>query len=169
MDRSITIGKLVADHRSLRSHGEALIALASSLRPADMMKLQDLRWTLTREAHQHLVIDERYVHVPLENHPTSAVREKAAELRDDAEQFRAYWTSHIAEWSIEKVQANWRGYGISVRDLISRMHSRLDREENELYPLLGSGDLTDTGEKGHNWAGEALRLRTSLYSTSTIR
>ena len=165
MDRDITVDKLVADHRSLRSHGEALIAFAASLRPADVTKLQDLRWTLTREAHQHLVLDERYVHVPLEHHPISTVREKAAELREDAERFRAYWTAHIAHWSIENVQASRRSYGVAMRELVSRMNTRLDREEKELYPLVGPGALHETGEKGHNWAGEALRLRTSLYST----
>lgn len=164
MNRGVTIEKLVADHRALRSHGEALIACTSILHPEGLTRLQDLRWTLTREAHQHLVLDERYVQVPLENHRRSTVREKAAELREDAELFRAHWTAHIADWSMENVQTNWRGYGVAVRELVARMTARLDREEKELYPLLGSGELSETGQKGRNWAGEALKLRNSLYS-----
>lgn len=164
MQRRVTIKTLVEDHRSLRSLGDALVARASHLQPGNLRELQDLRWTLTRDAHQHLILDERYVQVLLDNHRVPAVREKAAELREDAELFRAYWTQHIADWPKENVQVRWRAYQMAVRELVARMNARLDREESELYPLMGAGDLSETDRTSRNWAGEALKLRTSLYS-----
>lgn len=163
MTQDITVQKLIADHGSLRSHGETLIGFTADLRPADTTKLQDIRWTLTREAHQHLILDERYVQLPLENDPVAAVREKAAEMRQDAEQFRDHWTRHIGQWTVEMIETNWRAYGRSVRELVGRMNARLDREERELYPLLSPGPLSEIGRQGRNWAGEALLLRASLY------
>ena len=163
MPAAITVESLMADHMRLRMHGDALIAAATSLQPADAARLQDVRWTLTREAHQHLILDERYVQVPLEQHASPAVRRKAAEMRQDSDRFREYWTAHIAEWTSDKVTQNWRSYGRAVRKLILTMNARLDREERELYPLLGSGELSTIDQPGHNWAGEALNLRNKIY------
>ena len=159
----ITIAGLVADHGRLRAHGDALVAAVASLQPSDAARLQDLRWALTREAHQHLILDERYVLVPLEGHPSPAVRQKTAEMRQDAGHFQAYCTSHIADWSSDRVETNWRSYGLAVRRLVSRMNGRLDREERELYPLLCSGELAKFGHQGYNWAGDALQLRDHIY------
>lgn len=164
MSRALTVQDLLDDHSCLRAHGDALVAAVAGLPPADSGKVQDLRWALTREAHRHLVLDERFVQVPLENHPDPSIRDKAAELRRDAERFQAYWTAHIADWPSEKVKTSWSSYRLAVHKLITKMKERLDLEERELYPLLGSRELSRTSLATHNWAAEALQLRTNFYS-----
>ena len=164
MTRAVTIEDLLNDHASLRAHAAALVSAVRELRPDNMAKVQDLRWALTRVAHQHLVLDERYVQVPLESRPDPSVRGKAAELRADAERFRSYWTLHIADWPSERVASSWTSYRRAVHRLVDRMEERLDREERELYPLVGPSELAKAQSADRNWAAEALRLRSSFYS-----
>lgn len=70
---TITTRRLIEDHTRIRAAGDALATAVDCTTPLPEDHLQELRWALARESLQHLGLDERYVHIPLEQNADPTV------------------------------------------------------------------------------------------------
>lgn len=96
--------------------------------------LSALRWRMTHVLMVHLAKEDKVLYPRLLALPetrTVALR-FAQEMGNVAELYQDY----AATWPIERVEADWAGFGVATRKMMAALRRRILREERDLYPRI---------------------------------
>jgi hypothetical protein len=122
------IANLQHDHDRLRALAADLDVYLVQPTPPAGPEFAQLRWQLVRELSMHLAAER----AALQTWQRSA---GAAGSHIDLG-LDAAFTDHVAKWSGVSLAQSWHCYRSSARALLSRLRTRMDREERLMFPAL---------------------------------
>lgn len=126
---------LSAEHRELAELAAALLDRVASSEPAPE-RIAQLRWQMTRKLLAHLAKEDTLLYPRLiagSDRRTAALAARFAdEMGDLAQTYRDY----VANWSSDRIVAEWTGFGIETRRVMQALTHRIGREETVLYALI---------------------------------
>ena len=160
------IDKLCNQHELLRQFVGELLALVSGDTPCDPENLAASRWRLARMLLQHLALEERAVYRPLERDPRPQVVMLAYGFRRELDTSYARYEQHMAEWTRERIEAQWPAYVSAVRHMADFLLERLDREERELFPLVNEAQPFPRTPRDRNWAAQGWTIREQIQQAA---
>ena len=98
--------------------------------------LSALRWRLNHVLMVHLAKEDKLLYPSLLAMPaTKALAQRFAdEMGGLAEAYLAY----NAAWPIERIEADWVGFGVATRGVMKALRQRILREERDLYPRIAA-------------------------------
>lgn len=165
------VARLLNEHAKLRSLGGILVALVSSPEPCDWATLAKRRWELARMVHQHLAYEDRQLFQRLADDPRREFQEAAREGRRGIERLHSLYKTHVERWTETEVTADWPEFQAAVKTMVMRMTLKLDREEQDLFPLIaGEPELAPRWQPGtRNWAGDGMAMQPLITASSNAR
>ncbi|HYZ47311.1 MAG TPA: hemerythrin domain-containing protein [Sphingomonas sp.] len=121
----------------LREQHDGLRALADTYerelaRPEpDLAALARCRWTLARLASSHFAYERAFLYGELARRDISAqaLAINLSELSDRLDR-------HVRQWTQAAITDDWQAYGQASRALIGQLRTHMDREDQEVLPLL---------------------------------
>ena len=128
VDREI----LSKEHAELDALAVRLLAMVDGVGPDT--GLSALRWRLNHVLMVHLAKEDKLLYPKLLAFPETRAlaRRFAEEMGGLAEAYLAYY----AAWPIERVEADWAGFGAATRGVMKALRQRILREERDLYPRI---------------------------------
>ncbi|NNM77400.1 hemerythrin domain-containing protein [Sphingomonas sp. ID1715] len=125
---------MCAQHQELRDVAQKYRHALAQARP-EPQALADCRWRLMRLITGHIAYENAHLYPAL---PECGARAEALgkEMAAELGQLTAQLHAHVREWTAERIAADWSGYRAAAEALIVALTKRIDREEQELYPLL---------------------------------
>lgn len=148
---------LSAEHEAIMHVATQLLA-ASERDPIDIGQVSALRWRLAHLLARHLAREDRCLYPVLGTHADPDVAAMAtafaAEMGGLAGAYRAY----MDRWNADAIMADPGKFAADTRIVIDALAHRVDREEYDLYPLLGAGSA--------NAAASASTAKASRASSS---
>jgi hypothetical protein len=128
------IGPLLDDHRALEDMAAAMHRILDGEQP-DAAAVAAIRWRFGALLIEHCRREEERVYYPLLSSwdvEASAVafafQRELGSLADD-------YSQHVLEWPVDRINADWAGFGAECRTVLARLADRVEREESLLYPL----------------------------------
>lgn len=123
---------LSQEHAELDALAVKLLAEIETNSPSET--LSALRWRLNHVLMVHLAKEDKVLYPRLLAQPaTRAVAQRfASEMGDLAQIYLAYTST----WTIERVEADWDGFGAATRKVMTALRRRILREERDLYPRI---------------------------------
>lgn len=123
---------LSKEHEELEALATKLMAEVDAEAPSHA--LSALRWRLTHVLMIHLAKEDKVLYPQLLTLPqTRTVANRfAQEMGDLAKSYQEY----TAGWPIERVEADWAGFGAATRTMMTALRRRILREERDLYPRI---------------------------------
>jgi hypothetical protein len=101
----------------------------------DLPALAKCRWTLARLISAHLAYEDAYLYPTLERFGGRASelgRSISREMGDLGTQLG----DHVRKWTSDMILSDWTAFTRSSKALMAMLKARMDREENEAYPLI---------------------------------
>lgn len=124
-----------------REHAE-LDALALQLldhvksRTCDTEGLSALRWRLNHVLMVHLAKEDKLLYPRLKASGEPRTRGLADRFAEEMGGLGATYGAYTAEWTMERVAADWPGFAVATRTGMRALRQRIQREERDLYPCL---------------------------------
>jgi hypothetical protein len=125
---------LLDDHRALEAMATELNRILDGEQP-DAAAVAAIRWRFGALLVEHCRREEQNVYYPLlsswdvEGSAVAfAFQRELGSLGDD-------YSQHVLDWPVERINADWRTFGIQCRAVLARLADRIEREESLLYPL----------------------------------
>lgn len=134
MTKVAEIETMCAQHQELREVAAVYRRELGRAAP-DPKALADCRWRLLRLISGHIAYETAHLYPALRRcgaHAEDAGKRMASELERLTGQLHA----HVREWTGERISGDWAGYRRTSYTLIDMLTARMDREEQDLYPLL---------------------------------
>lgn len=128
--------KLQQEHRILRGITGELRSRISEDRCSDPAGLAQCRWKLARMVTAHLAQEDAHVYGPLAHDPRPEAVAISRRFRQELGLLLGQFSAHIGKWSAEAVIADWPGYCREAMALLEALDTRIECEDEELYPLL---------------------------------
>lgn len=134
-----------------RLHAELFGALAeleflTRNEAPDRGLLTEVRWNLTRASIERTRFLEDQVYPLLLGILPPANAESVCRLKEDGVRLRGVSSTHICNWPIEKISADWQHYCSASDIMRAAMRRRIGEEKSILYPLLASVGFKLPGE-----------------------
>jgi hypothetical protein len=126
---------MLAQHRELRTLAADYRRELDRAIP-DLAALGKCRWTLARLISAHLAYETTHLYPAVQRigpQPAALGDRMASEIG----QLTAALGEHVRSWTVASIETDWARYRRASRQLIDTLCARMDREEAELYPLLG--------------------------------
>jgi len=158
------LATMLQDHEKLRQCAARLRALIDAAQPCDMAELAAVRWDLGSTMMRHLAYEDRHLYSKFEQDPRPTIKATGqafqAELRS---QFGAY-AEHAKGWTPDRIVADWANYRTAVTGFLAMLMARIDREERDLYPLVGEAgiDTRTSSPVQNNWTREAFAIKDQI-------
>jgi len=128
--------KALSEQHDALEESAAQLQLAIATEVPDLEALARAKWQLGYRLALHLAHEDRHVYPDLKAHVDPTIARLAAryehEMGDLDQRFRHY----IAQWSSNRVIAEWPKFVLETRTLLTSLAQRIRRQENELYPLI---------------------------------
>ncbi|PXW75890.1 hypothetical protein C7451_10651 [Blastomonas natatoria] len=158
------LNRLLRDHALLRARGETLLGLLDLPEPPDPAVLADARWQLTSQIMQHLSLEDRHLFGKLLADPREEVRALGNRFQAELADLFTHHAEHARTWTPERIAADWQTFRSASRHRVLEMFARLDREEEELYPLAREAkiDVDSYGPHSFNWTRDAFAIKDSI-------
>lgn len=128
------ISQLIRDHEKLYDMANELVEVTASSeeKPIDAFALlRQLALTLD----DHLAAERDFLSPAAGK---QLAQKLGAELEAFEQEFRdlsAEWSTYLHEWTIENITVDWRNFDHATRWVMDRLCSRIERENDLLYPL----------------------------------
>ena len=133
----IDVDRLHAEHEEIMEMAAALrVVLSEPVAPA-LGELFELRAKLTDSLIKHLKAEDWILYPVLLQSDDSDIAEIARQLQNQGGSFSADYAQHCHRWNTITIMEDWRTYQSESLRLLDRLEHRIDREETELYPLVG--------------------------------
>jgi len=121
-------------HDTLLSCLDELERLTLDAAP-DRARLANIRWKLSKaSAERRRLVDAACDLLMIS--ALSVDRTRVAALRENDAESVAASSSHVRQWSVDQVLADWDGYRAASAALRRAMRARILQEQRTLYPLL---------------------------------
>ncbi|WP_404369805.1 hemerythrin domain-containing protein [Sphingomonas sp. MMS24-J45] len=123
---------LSKEHEELEALANKLLVEVDAVSPGK--DLSSLRWRLTHVLMVHLAKEDKVLYPRLLARPETRTVAKrfAEEMGDLGEAYKVY----TAAWPIDRVEADWPGFGEATRKMMAALRRRIAREERDLYPRI---------------------------------
>ena len=140
----IDVDRLKAEHDEITQMATALRTILNEPVAPQLGELFELRAKLTDSLIKHLKTEDWILYpVLLQSHDLK-VATTASELQAQGGSFSADYAQHCHRWTAETIKEDWPAYQSASLFLLDRLENRIDREETELYPLVGDRIGPDT-------------------------
>lgn len=96
----------------------------------------------------HAVMEQEALYPRLLASSDPSVAAKAQELLDDVGDIYRAFFAHMSRWSsAASIQADFAAFKRDTKALLHRLHTRMKRENDELYPLVDRSNPGKSGER----------------------
>ena len=96
--------------------------------------LSALRWRLNHVLMVHLAKEDKLLYPSLMAMPTT--KALAQRFSDEMGGLAEAYLAYNSAWPIERVEAEWAGFGVATRGVMKALRQRILREERDLYPRI---------------------------------
>ncbi|BCA58057.1 hemerythrin domain-containing protein [Sphingomonas sp. HMP6] len=123
---------LSKEHAELEALAVKLLEEVEAAAPGKT--LSALRWRLNHVLMVHLAKEDKVLYPYLQLLPET----RALALRFEIEMgaLAQTYLAYASSWPIERVEADWRGFGDATRTIMRALRRRILREERDLYPRI---------------------------------
>lgn len=128
---------LSKEHAELDALAVGLLAEVAAGEPS--RNLSALRWRLNHVLMVHLAKEDKFLYPELLALP--ATRALARRFADEMGGLADAYLQYNADWPIERVAADWAGFGEATRGAMKALRHRILREERDLYPRIANSAL----------------------------
>ncbi|HEX8192570.1 MAG TPA: hemerythrin domain-containing protein [Allosphingosinicella sp.] len=136
MSMSLTT-QLRYEHDLLIGMAEALGAAArGDAPPADLPRLLLLLGQFTQLLQVHLLREDSVLYPALEASGDRVTAALAAAMREEHGALHRHIAAFDEAWTPEAIRRRWRDFGADIADLLDMVEQRIERENEDLYPLL---------------------------------
>lgn len=94
-----------------------------------------LRWQLARQLMAHLALEDRIFYPSVKRMPDEEIRAAALRLQAEVGTLSGDFSAYMARWSDDRVVREWPAFCTETREIITAITTRVQREEQVLYPL----------------------------------
>ena len=128
-----------------RDQHKALLEIAakisSLLEPDHVEKnadtIRDLLVQLTSELKVHLKMEDDYLYPSLLDHPDNEIKRLARKFSDEMGKLRHEYEKYIEKWRASQfIAVKAEQFIAETQEIFSVLHNRIEREDNELFPLV---------------------------------
>lgn len=127
---------LSREHHDLAVLADAISAQVDAAQP-DFEALGALRWRFSRILLAHLAKEDKLLYPQLRQDDRPAAGAIAARFSREMGDLARAFTDYVEDWPVKRAQADWSGFATATRGILHALRNRIQREEAELYPLLG--------------------------------
>jgi hemerythrin-like domain-containing protein len=128
----------------LRYEHELLIGMSEALGagtrcdapPPDLPRLLTLLSQFTQLLRVHLLREDSVLYPALEASADRVTAALAARMREEHGALDRHVAAFDQTWSSDEIRRRWRDFSADVADFLDIVRLRIDRENDELYPLL---------------------------------
>lgn len=125
--------KFKAQHDDiLQVAGEITSQLKANGDPAALRKLLS---NMAGKVNFHLAMEDEALYPRLMTGGTAAVKTKAAKFKEEMGGLGRVFTDYSAKWQTSAIRADFDGFANETRKVFGALAKRIERENNELYPL----------------------------------
>ena len=125
------------EHDLLVGMAEALGAGArSDAAPPELPQLLLLLGQFTQLLQVHLLREDSVLYPALESSNDRIVVALAAGMREEHGALARHVRAFEQTWSADEIRRRWRDFTADLSDILDMVRQRIDRENDELYPLL---------------------------------
>ncbi|MET0595634.1 MAG: hemerythrin domain-containing protein [Polyangiaceae bacterium] len=111
-------------------------ALSSAEYPGNAREVRRMMARLKGKLVVHSTMENDALYPRLLQHPDPVVRGRARAMFDDLGHIYEAVGDHHGAWSsVERIQQDPRRYADHTREIFAKLHRRMERENDELYPL----------------------------------
>ncbi|MBB5705639.1 hemerythrin domain-containing protein [Sphingopyxis panaciterrulae] len=134
--------RLRAEHSDLAMLGKAMCALVAAPEPPPNDEIEALRARLRDTLVRHLKCEDWALYPRLAASGDPALAELASRFAAEVGGIGLRFAEYDADWSSERVAADWPRFCDASRGMIEELAGRIVREERDLYPAAEAlGDI----------------------------
>jgi len=101
--------------------------------------IAQLRWQLARTLMAHLAIEDKFLYPAIIGGGDPAAARTAQRFQAEMGGLAGKFSRYMSAWSDDEVRADWPAFCRETADLLAELMSRVTRENEELYALIGDG------------------------------
>lgn len=162
------LDKLMRDHAQMRERADRLLHLldCAVMPPWDV--LADARWQLSSLIMQHLAYEDCHLYGKLLRDGRPHVAETGRRFQSELSALFDGYTDHAQYWTPETIANDWDGFRAASRIKTHAMLARIEREECELFPLVGAADIDVNSRVAPtaNWTRDAFAIKDAMLRGS---
>jgi len=102
---------------------------------ADAAALRKLLSNLAGKVNFHLAMEDEALYPRLMTGGSAAVKTKAGKFKDEMGGLGRVFTDYNNKWQTSAIRADFDGFANETRKVFGALAKRIERENNELYPL----------------------------------
>jgi len=107
----------------------------------DASTIRELLMVLSGKLKVHLTMEDKVLYPSLVNHSSEQVRQTAKKFVDEMGGIKQGFLDYIQKWSSRgSIENDAVVFEKETRDLFAALRKRVERENNELYPLLDNAE-----------------------------
>lgn len=164
------VERVLKQHGHILANADALEALVSGPRPAQVEGLGFRRWMFTRDLLLHFAKMEGQVYGPLMDEVGGDAAGIASRASAETASVVADFREHVTRWHGLPTEAQWETYARSIQWLLTRIRERLEGEAVEILPLLSRLPVTEdgacSGKPDHRYVADAWEIRELIFAGS---
>lgn len=130
------VEKLRREHAQLVEIVGRLSAAVAEPRPRAASELFRLRKELTSTLIAHLKAEDWLLYPRLLTSRDPRIARTARAFNEEMGGLAEAYAAYSYKWTATSIEADWTGYCAETRGIIDALTRRIDRENNELYPLF---------------------------------
>ena len=116
----------------LRAAGEITDHLKGQADPAAVRKLLS---ALAGKVNFHLAMEDQALYPRLLESAEASVKTRAGKFKDEMGGLGKVFTDYNNKWQVSAIRADVAGFTNETRKVFGALAKRIERENNELYPL----------------------------------
>ena len=116
----------------LRAAGEISGHLKGQVDPAAVRKLLS---AFAGKVNFHLAMEDEALYPRLMQDGDASVKTRAAKFKDEMGGLGQVFSAYNTKWQVSAIKADPEGFGNETRKVFGALAKRIERENNELYPL----------------------------------
>ena len=116
----------------LQVAGDITAKLQANAEPAALRKLLS---NLAGKVNFHLAMEDEALYPRLMADGSAAVKTRAAKFKDEMGGLGRVFTDYNNKWQTAAIRADFEGFAHETRKVFGALAKRIERENNELYPL----------------------------------
>ncbi|MEZ5655611.1 MAG: hemerythrin domain-containing protein [Sphingobium sp.] len=133
------------DMELLKKQHEELECAAAALLQAvvanDRKSVPQLRWRLARSLIAHLAVEDKFLYPKAIAGNDRAVADLALAFQQEMGGLADAFSKHMSNWTDQKITDDWPGYSAEIKHILACLGQRIERENEELYPLFEGKSL----------------------------
>ena len=132
--RLTSFDKLIAEHDELEAAAQLLL-LTANCREFDVDAVMAIRSKLAMDLADHLIKEDGLVYPHLLASSDASISNAAGTFITDFQDIASVWSGYVDYWTPANIMADVQGFRDMTHVVVKRLIDRIQRENDELYPL----------------------------------